>query len=109
MNDPISEYIKKLTDKNTPHENSCDMISSSVHQISVPIPAELFKQLKAMSAEYKRDAECVAGELLTISLRQAMAALSIEDIEHLTDIRLAYQNHEMENQEEATGFDAGGT
>jgi hypothetical protein len=50
-----------------------------------------------------------SGELLTISLKQAMAALSIEDIKHLTDIRLAYQKHEMENQQEVTCFDAGGT
>jgi hypothetical protein len=66
MNDPIIEYIKKLTNNNTPHEDSCDMISSSVHQISAPIPAELFKQLKAMSGEYKRDAECVLENCLLL-------------------------------------------
>ncbi len=83
MTDSIAEYMRKFTKKSTPHELSFDMTSSAVHQISAPIPAELYKQLKAMAADYNYDANCVTGDLLGIALTQALAYLSDEDAQHV--------------------------
>ena len=85
------------------------MVSSAVHQISAPIPAELYKQLKAMAADYNYDANCVAGDLLSIALTQALACLSDEDAQHVVKVRNTYQQGEMQCHQEVTRFDAGGT
>ncbi len=109
MKNQVSEYIRELISEDSSRSYSCDMTSSSVHQVHAPIPTDLFHELKALAAVYKRDANCVAGDLLTLALQDAMNALPAETRAHLQKVREAYEKEEVAHLMESVEYDAGGT
>jgi len=109
MDDSIAQYMNELTNGDGSKDFSCDMVSSSIHQISVPVPVELFRQLKAMSAQYKRDANCVAGEILTLGLQQALASLPSDELTQIAQSSAIFHQQQVQKNGSAVEFDSGGT
>ena len=109
METQISQYVSQLLAVDGSKEYSCDMVSSSVHQVHAPIPRELFHELKALSAVYKRDSNCVAGDLLTIALKEALSDLPDDVKRHVDNARREYERDEVAQLMESVEYDAGGT
>ncbi|OMH39114.1 hypothetical protein [Motiliproteus sp. MSK22-1] len=109
MSNQISQYISELLASDGTGDYSCDMVSSSVHQVHAPIPTELFHELKALSAVYKRDSNCVAGDLLTIALKEALSSLPDKVRNNIRKAREEYEQDEVAHLMEAAEYDAGGT
>ena len=109
MNNQISQYVSELLAGDGSENYSCDMVSSSVHQVHAPIPTDLFHELKALSAVYKRDSNCVAGDLLTIALRETLSSLPDEVRNNIQKARVDYEQDQVAHLMEAAEYDAGGT
>ncbi|MEH6472480.1 MAG: hypothetical protein V7752_14625 [Halopseudomonas sp.] len=109
MNSQISDYVSQLLASDESQAYSCDTVSSSVHLVNAPIPEALFHDLKALAAIYKRDANCIAGDMLTIALNQALSQLPQQAAENLKSVREAYDKDEAAKLIESSQYDAGGT
>ncbi len=109
MNTQISGYIKRLLTAEGSQNPHCDMTSSSVHPMHVPIPTDLHHQLKALAAAYHRDANCIAGDLLTIVLTEALSTLPEEVRNQLDKARKEYERDQSTKLMESVSYDAGGT
>lgn len=88
---------------------SCDMTSSSVQLVNAPIPTDLFLELKAMASDINLDANCLAGELLSIAIQEALDSLAEEDRHHLKSIKVASQQAAANKRMEDQVYDAGAT
>jgi len=109
MSSQISTLVTKLrTGAPTPELNR-DTESSVVHLVHIPVPTDLFHELKTMSAVYGVDSNSLAGELLTIALSEALESLPKDEQGRLKGVREAYEHEEHLRQDEELRYDAGGT
>ncbi len=109
MNTQIAQVIEKLRSRQSATGPSCDLSSSSVQSIKAPVPIELYQQLKTMAVVYNRDMNCIAGDLLTLALRDALACLTDEEHEHLETVRKAMERDEVLKHMEEQRYDPGCT
>lgn len=109
MESHIPPHIDKLYAEKQSNNFSCDVVSSSVQVINAPIPAKLYRELQAMSAAVNMDATCLAGELLTIAIEEAISSLPDEELNQLESLKLASQHEANSRRMEAQIYDAGAT
>jgi hypothetical protein len=107
MSDNIAGLISDLCDESQTHEKSCDVTSSSIRVVHVPVPADLHRDLQIISAEFKRDLNCLAGDLLTIAIREAFASLPKEEQSRLKGLEVTTAKQDSMQQMEACKYDAG--
>lgn len=109
MSSKIDMLMTKLRAGDQTSELNCDTESSVVHLVHIPVPTDLFRELKAMSAVYEVDSNILAGELLTIALREALDVLPKDEQDRLKELREAYEQQVHLRQNEELRYDAGGT
>jgi hypothetical protein len=109
MKSKITQLIEKLCAEKHADNAHCDVTSSSVHVVNVPIPTELFRELETISTEYKRDINCLAGDLLTLALEEAIEHIPSEEKKRLDEVGHEHELEEAKSREERSAFDAGGT
>jgi len=109
MSSQITTLMTKLRAGNQSPELNRDSESSVVHLVHIPVPTDLFHELKTMSAVYGVDSNSLAGELLTIALREALSSLPKDEQGRLKGVREAYEQEEHLRQNEELRYDAGGT
>lgn len=108
MENQIRQLVNKLcAGKQTDAAMSCDSTSSAVHLVQAPIPEELYKQLQTMAAVYKKDANCIGGELLTIALKEALNQLPAEEHKLLDSVRVNSEQQYISRHMENLRYDAG--
>ena len=108
MSSELSTYADRLNQSDFVEINS-DLTSSCVHLVQAPIPVELFNNLKSLAALHGRDARCIAGDILTIALREVFSTLPEERIREIEYARVEYDRQHMQKHLEETFFDAGGS
>jgi len=109
MKTRITELIEKLCEEKHAESLHCDMTSSKVQLVKVPIPTELFHKLESISAEYSRDLNCLAADFLTLALEEAIEHIPREEKEHLDRVAHQHELEETELHNKQCEFDAGGT
>ena len=109
MSGQITTLMSKVRAGDQPPELNRDTESSVVHLVHIPVPTDLFHELKTMSAVYGVDSNSLAGELLTIALREALGSLPKDEHGRLKGVREAYEHEEHLRQNEELRYDAGGT
>jgi hypothetical protein len=109
MKNKIIQYIEKLY--TTKHADSahCDVSSSRIQMVKVPIPTELYHELETISSEYHRDLQCLAGDFLTFALEEAIASIPKQEKNRLYLVRKQREHEEAEHHKELCRFSAGGT
>jgi len=109
MDTQIAQYVNQLLAVDGSASPHCDMVSSSVHQVHAPVPTELYHELKALAAVYQRDSNCVAGDLLTIALKETIEELPNDVKKHMHHLREEYEREHVTRTMESVEYDAGGT
>ncbi|MEH6578684.1 MAG: hypothetical protein V7731_16600 [Amphritea sp.] len=109
MNSDITRLMDDLCDTSKPHEASCDIHSSSVQTVATPVPTDLYNDLETLATVYKRDASCIAGDLLTIALKEAFSGLSETEFKQLRETRKQAEQQDALRHMEEQRFDAGCT
>ncbi len=109
MNSEIVRLMDDLCDTGKAHEASCDLSSSSVQTVAAPVPTELYNELKTLATIYKRDTNCIAGDLLTIALKEALSGLPEAERKNLSEVRKQSELQDAMRHMEEQRFDAGGT
>jgi hypothetical protein len=109
MNNSISDHINYLRDVTQTHQYSCDTTSSSVRLVHAPIPVELYSDLLIMASEFKRDPNCLAGDLLPIAIYQAFDSLSGDEKARLKGLEVVDNNEQAIKHVEDCKYDWGGT
>lgn len=109
MKSRIIQLIEKLCSEKHADCPSCDITSSRVRMVNTPIPVELFHELEAISSEYNRELNCLAGDFLTLALKEAIEHIPREEKNHLGDVRHIHELKEEELHKKQCEFDAGGT
>ena len=107
MESEISRYVGGLYADRKAHEYSCDLISSTVHQINAPIPVELYSDLQAMSRSFRRDINCLAGDLLSMAVKEAVDSLPKNEQHMLKKIQVALEKKEIKQHLDEQQYDAG--
>ena len=109
METRITQLIEKLCAEKHADAQHCEMNSPNVHVVHTPIPVELYRQLETISSEYDRDVNCLAGDLLTLALEEAIEHIPSEENIRLGAIRHMQDVQAAESQRRRFEFDAGGT
>lgn len=109
MNTEIGKLMDQLCNQSSEHNPSCDLSSSSVQQVGAPIATDMYNDLQTLATIYNKDADCIAGELLTIALREAFTTLSQEQLDHLRDVRQQNERQNADKHMEEQRYDAGCT
>jgi len=109
MHTEIGKLMDQLCSTNSDAMASCDLTSSTVQQLHAPVDINLYNDLQTLAAMYRKDANCIAGDLLTIALREAFASMSQDQIDHLKDVRLKNEQLSAQKHMEEQRFDAGCT
>ena len=109
MKNKIVQYIEKLYTEKLADSAHCDISSSRIQMVKTPIPTELFHELETMASEYQRDLQCLAGDLLTLALEEAMANIPKNEKDRLYLVRRQHEFEEAEHHKELCRFSAGGT
>ena len=108
----MGEQIRKLItllDQGTADAYSCDMRSSSVRTVAGPIPVALARDLDALASLYRRDAACLAGDLLAAAVEDVISALPDAMQAQIRQTKASHASEEMESHREALRWDSGGT
>ncbi len=109
MSNEIAQYAEKLVTGKPGEAASCDMKSSCVHLVQAPISRELFDDLKAMAAMYGDDARCIAGDLLSMAIKEVFASLPEGKFEEIEASRQAYDKKAAQQHMQEQFFNAGGS
>lgn len=109
MNAEIGKLMDQLCNPDSEFSVSCDLTSSSVRQVGAPIDTALYHDLKTLAAFYRKDENCIAGELLTIALKEAFSMLSEEQREHLKVEQISFERQSAERHMEQQRYDPGCT
>lgn len=109
MKTKITQLIEKLCAEKHAEKAHCDVSSSRVHMVTAPIPAELFHELEVISSEYNHDINCLAGDLLTLALEEAIEHIPREEKARLDDVRHEHELEDAKLHKDQCAFDAGGT
>lgn len=109
MKNKIVQYIEKLSIKKHAENPYCDISSSRIQMVKVPIPTELFHELETIASEYQRDIQCLAGDFLTLALEEAIANIPKKEKERLYLVRRQHECEEAEHHKELCQYSAGGT
>ncbi len=108
MSTEIAQYTSRLTSGDS-GPASCDMKSSCVHLVQAPIPRELFDDLKAVAAMYGKDARCIAGDMLSLAIKEMFASMPAGKFEEIETSRKAYDEKAAKKHMEDQFFNAGGS
>ena len=108
MNTEIAQYAHKLISGN-PGPANCDMNSSCVHLVQAPIARELFDDLKAVAAMHGRDTRCIAGDLLSLAIKDMFASMPTGKFEEIKATRKEYDKKAAQKHMEEQLFNAGGS
>jgi len=109
MKSRITQLIEKLCAEKHADSTHCDISSSQIHLINTPIPIGLFHELEAISLEYNRDINCLAGDFLSLALEEAIEHIPRKEKIHLDEVRQERELKEAELHKKQCQFDAGGT
>ncbi len=109
MSNEIAQYATKLVTGDLNKVASCDMKSSCVHLVQSPISTELFDDLKAMAAMYGGDARCIAGDLLSLAIKEVFASLPAGKFEEIEASRKAYDDKRAQAHMDESFYSAGGS
>lgn len=109
MKTQITELVEKLRASGEDSGPHCDLSSSSVKSVKAPIPTDLYNQLKTISLVYQQDLNCIAGKMLEVALKEALACFTEEELEQLETVRKAVEQEEAERRMEEQRYDAGCT
>ena len=109
MESHIPPHIDKLYAEKQTSNFSCDMISSSVQLVNAPVPSKLFKELQAMASEVNKDVGCLAGELLSIAIQEALDSLPEDHLHQLESIMLTSQQASVNKTMNDAVYDPGAT
>jgi len=109
MTNHITELMDTLRSKNEYAEIKHNPASSLMHTVHVTIPTNLFNEMKTMSAVYGVESNDLAGELLTIALKDAINALPEDEHERLREIRESYEKQQIQQSMARAQYNAGGT
>ncbi|MDC7698659.1 hypothetical protein [Vogesella indigofera] len=108
MGDKINELVASWC-SGTASAYSCDLRSSSVRNVSGPVPAALVRELEALAHLRQRDPACMVGDLLAAAISDALAALPDTVRAQLKEDRIATARAEAEEQREVLSWHVGGT
>ncbi|KMJ53262.1 hypothetical protein ACG97_09030 [Vogesella sp. EB] len=108
MGDKINELVASWC-SGTASAYSCDLRSSSVRNVSGPVPAALVRELEALAHLRQRDPACMVGDLLAAAISDALAALPDNVRAQLKEDRIATARAEAEEQREVLSWHVGGT
>jgi hypothetical protein len=109
MKNRIEQLMEKLDAGKSSGNRTCDLNSSQVHIVNVPVPTKLFLDLQAMATEFNRDADCLAADFLELALEEAEASMSEDQKHHLDDVVHNQEREQAEKLQQRCGYDAGGT
>jgi len=109
MESHIPPHIDKLYAKKQTGNFSGDMISSSIQLVNAPIPTTLFKELQAIASEVNKDVSCLAGELLSIAIQEALDSVPENHLRQLESIIFASQQAYANNRMNDDVYDPGAT
>ncbi len=109
MSNEIAQYAVKLVADTSDKTASCDMKSSCVHLVQAPISTELFDDLKAMAAMHGRDARCIAGDILSLAIKEVFASLPAGKFEEIEASRKAYDRKRAQEHMDEAFYSAGGS
>ena len=108
MGDKINELVASWC-SGTASAYSCDLRSSSVRNVSGPVPAALVRELEALAHLRQRDPACMVGDLLAAAISDALSALPDTVRAQLKEDRIATARAEAEEQREVLSRHVGGT
>ncbi|MDC7705141.1 hypothetical protein [Vogesella indigofera] len=108
MGDKINELVASWC-SGTASAYSCDLRSSSVRNVSGPVPAALVRELEALAHLRQRDPACMVGDLLAAAISDALSALPDTVRAQLKEDRIATARAEAEEQREVLSWHVGGT
>ncbi|MDC7701785.1 hypothetical protein [Vogesella indigofera] len=108
MGDKINELVASWC-SGTASAYSCDLRSSSVRNVSGPVPAALVRELEALAHLRQRDPACMVGDLLAAAISDAISALPDTVRAQLKEDRIATARAEAEEQREVLSWHVGGT
>ncbi|MEH6616995.1 MAG: hypothetical protein V7699_04085 [Porticoccus sp.] len=109
MKTKIAQLIEKLCAEKHSEIIHCDVSSSRVQMLNIPISIELFRMLKAISLEYNHDANCLAGDILTIALEEAIEHIPREEKTRLDEAIHEHEREDTIRTKKFREFDPGGT
>ncbi len=107
MNSRVVHLMDRLSSGAYHFDKSCDLHSSAIKLVNTPIPSQLFQELAAMSDVYRRDTDCLAGDLLTAAVEDALDHLSLGEKNHLDGMIRAQEFKDAERVKKNCEFDAG--
>ena len=108
MGDKINELVASWC-SGTASAYSCDLRSSSVRNVSGPVPATLVRELEALAHLRQRDPACMVGDLLAAAISDALAALPDNVRAQLKEDLIATERAEAEEKREVLSWHVGGT
>ncbi len=109
MNNHLATRIKQWEQSLVKSAAHCDISSSSVRIIKVPLPVALQRELDALAGVLKYDAGCLAGELLAAALQDTLAQLPGALAQQLETDKAEQARRHAEAEAEALRFDPGRT
>ncbi len=109
MTNNITQLMNTLRSEATRSEVKHGSTSSLMHPVQVTIPTNLFKELKVMSSEYGIEYHDLAGELLTIALRDAVNVIPEDEHDRLREIRESFEKDQARQLMTKAQYNAGGT
>jgi len=109
MKTKITQLIEKLCDEKHADSPHCDVVSSQVRLVDVPVPIHLFHELETIASEYNRDLNCLASDFLTLALEEAIEHIPKQEKVHLDGIMHSHKQNEAALQKEHCNYDAGGS
>ncbi len=108
MKTKITQLIEKLCEEKHAESVHCDIASSQVRLVEVPIPVHLFHELETISAEYNRDLNCLAGDFLKLALEEAIIHIPNQEKVHLDEVMNSREHEKVKSQKNHCNYDAGG-
>lgn len=109
MKNKITQYIETLYTEKHAKSAHCDLTSSNIKMVNVPIPTDLFNELEVISSEYGRDINCMAGDLLTFALEEAIEHIPMEEKKYLEDVKRNHEREIVDIHKRQAEFNVGGT
>lgn len=109
MESKITQFIAKLCETKHAESQFCDVASSKIHMVSMPVPVDMFHELECIASEYNRDLPCLASDILTLALEEVIEHIPRDEKIRLDKIRHDHEIEDAERLKKERMFDAGGT
>ena len=87
----------------------CDVSSSAVRLVKVPIPAPVYRELQALGSVLAQDFVCLAGDILSAGLADLLPQLPAEQRARLAEAKVRLDQARQAAELEAARFNTGGT